>query len=995
MTSKPKAGFLLSHITLAFLLPTFGSMNCAARAQQGLSPQQESEERRAERLNQQFKSEFARGNYPEAVKLGKAYAELIESLLGPDHPDVARAKTDLAAAHNISGDSAQARPLAERAVEIYERAGITNDVVYAKMLANLAWVLSSSADYARAEKVFDQALKLLESLRGPEHPEVAQLLNTMSSHYLATRDYIKAERVLKRVLEIRVKTSGKQTIPYALALNNLAALYDEKGDPATALPLYRQALDIFDHWRITDHPNLSMILTNLGALYLMQREYDLAEPLLLRSIEMLKKKLGEGSPEIGEAVGNLAAVYYRRGDYDRAQSLYESVKAIYEKKPGADHPSLAIILSNLASVLMAKRDYDAAQPLYERALAIEQKAFGPEHPFVAMVLFNMAQLNLARGNAKQAVEVLAKSNEIKDQYIKYLLALGSERQKRAYMQQLSDETSFTVSLHLKHDEPNPEAARLALRTLLRRKGRVFDAVADTYRPLREGLAEQDRADFAELNKAYRAFASLAFRGPGRNDIDKYRKEILSLHEHIQRIESKISDSLAALGSELDPISLKTIQAEIPEGAALLEFVAYREFDPHFRREDDAFGQERYGLYILRREGEPAWVDVGTAAQINDAIKMLRDAVRQPGQRSVRQPAEALYNLLFRRIRPKLEGVKTLFVSPDGLLNLAPLAALTDGTGHYLIARYSLVFLSSGRDLLRFKSSPPSRQQPLILANPDFDDPGDGSPGPPRPEVAAAPQRSGDIPEQFFRPIPGAAQEADAIAGILRGASPLKAGQATEQVIKNANSPGILHLATHGFFLTDQTQPRRAHSLMSADRLARPDVAIEKENPLLRSGLAFAGANRLRSGGEDGILTALEASGLSLSGTKLVVLSACDTGLGQVENGEGVYGLRRAFALAGAQSLVMSMWKVDDEVTRDLMIAYYRLLKQGMGRNDALRRVQLNLLEGKLPDGAARKTVRARQSSRSERMRDLRHPYYWASFIHFGDWSSLPSSVFKD
>jgi len=195
------------------------------------------------------------------------------------------------------------------------------------------------------------------------------------------------------------------------------------------------------------------------------------------------------------------------------------------------------------------------------------------------------------------------------------------------------------------------------------------------------------------------------------------------------------------------------------------------------------------------------------------------------------------------------------------------------------------------------------------------------------------------------------------------ASLLVGTQATKTFLKKASSPRLLHIATHGFFLTDEdvsADPKRGKKPASKDAISN------SENPLVRSGLAFAGANRRSSGPDNGILTAMEASGLDLLGTKLVVLSACDTGIGEVKTGEGVYGLRRSFVVAGAESLVMSLWPVSDIVTRDLMIGYYKNLKQGMGRGESLRQVQLEMLK------------------RPER----RHPFYWASFIQAGEWANL-------
>jgi CHAT domain-containing protein len=192
-------------------------------------------------------------------------------------------------------------------------------------------------------------------------------------------------------------------------------------------------------------------------------------------------------------------------------------------------------------------------------------------------------------------------------------------------------------------------------------------------------------------------------------------------------------------------------------------------------------------------------------------------------------------------------------------------------------------------------------------------------------------------------------------------------RATESALKQLAAPNILHIATHGFFLQDASEPSgvAAGSAKPGSRGIAAGARIE--NPLLRSGLALADANLLsRADSDDGILTALEASGLNLWGTKLVVLSACDTGVGEVRNGEGVYGLRRAFVLAGAESLVMSLWPVSDYATRNLMTSYYKNLKQGMGRGASLRQVQLDMLK---------------------RNKDL-HPFYWANFIQSGEWANL-------
>jgi CHAT domain-containing protein len=241
----------------------------------------------------------------------------------------------------------------------------------------------------------------------------------------------------------------------------------------------------------------------------------------------------------------------------------------------------------------------------------------------------------------------------------------------------------------------------------------------------------------------------------------------------------------------------------------------------------------------------------------------------------------------------------------------------------------------------------------------------------------------------FSRLKGTAEEAEAVGAVLPGVRVLTQARATESALKQVSGPRVLHVATHGFFLADQppgpAEGARGIKLGSAGGGQR--VLRQAENPLLRSGLALAGANVGRSaGGEDGILTALEASALDLWGTELVVLSACETGVGEVRNGEGVYGLRRALVLAGSESQVMSLWQVADEATRDLMTAYYRRLLAGEGRTEALRRVQLEMLKGtgRVAGGRSRELVLKGSVAEAERG----HPYFWAAFIQSGDWRPL-------
>jgi CHAT domain-containing protein len=300
----------------------------------------------------------------------------------------------------------------------------------------------------------------------------------------------------------------------------------------------------------------------------------------------------------------------------------------------------------------------------------------------------------------------------------------------------------------------------------------------------------------------------------------------------------------------------------------------------------------------------------------------------------------------------------------------PMAALLDEGGQYLAQRFQISYLTSGRDLLRLSEAPVPSSNALVVADPEY-----GA----RAALASAELTSTPVRERSaeldrggltFRSLPGTAREGQAISTLLRGegARVLTGMQATEANLKRVHGPRILHLATHGFFLKDQ-QPAIALGGFGSARIAGAtnDASVVIENPLLRSGLALAGANQRRSGmGEDGILTALEMARLDLRGTELVVLSACETGIGDARNGAGITGLRRGLLLAGARTQITSLWKVADEATTDLMVSFYRNLVSGAGRAAALQRAQRSLL------------------ARTE----YAHPYYWASFVAVGDWRPL-------
>jgi CHAT domain-containing protein len=694
---------------------------------------------------------------------------------------------------------------------------------------------------------------------------------------------------------------------------------------------------------------------------------------------------------------NEAASLQGKGKYAEAISLAERALTIQETALGTEHPLVAKSLNNLGKLYDDKGNDAKAEALYQRALAILEKSLGPEHPNVAKSLNNLGTLYEVRGEMERAVAFHRRAAEVGELNLNRNLVSGSERQKLAYLDTISEQSRRIISMHIRSAPYDPAARDLAVTTILRLKGRALDAMTDSIAALRRRATPEDQALLDQLKEARSQLAQLALNGPQKITSAEHRARLKTFEEQTEKLEADISRRSAEFRALSKPITIAAVQAAIPAGSVLVEFFAYRPFNPK-ARVGEAKAPPRYVAYVLRRAGETRWVELGQAKVIDEAVNKLRQALRDPRRRDVKQLARKVDRLVMSPLRPLLTPSRRVFLSPDGALNLVPFAALVDKSGHYLVNHYEFSYLTSGRDLLRLQSSRPDRRRAMVVANPDFgESPSPGAEGGRGINLKYQPaqgSRSSILSNAFFPQLPGTADEANALKAMLPGAMFLIGAQATEAALKQAAGPEILHIATHGFFLPDVAAPNESRDLsLRADN----PTAGHVENPLLRSGLALSGANLRKADAgqeDDGVLTAEEASSLDLRGTTLVILSACDTGVGEVRNGDGVYGLRRALALAGAETQVMSLWPVSDKATRDLMIEYYKKLLSGNGRSEALRATQLRMLArgGRASDRSSRILITeggesARQTTTGQ-TKDYSHPYYWACFIQSGEWKKL-------
>ncbi len=875
---------------------------------------------------------FLARKYDEALPLYEGALASAEKLLGTDHVYVALLVESVGVVYHQKGDRVKTRPLFERALAILEKALGTDAPQTAFAMNQLGVSYAEAGEYPKADELLSQALAIDEKMLGPEHPEVADCLIKLAVVYINRGELDKGEQLDRRALVILEKAEGPDSLDFAALLNNLSQLNFQRHD------------------------------------------YEGAEQFLLRALAVFEKLVGPEDHLVASALGNLGIIARARKDYPKAEEYYRRAISIMEKGK-AENSDLARLENNLANLYRSERDYAKALEMHSRALKILEKTAGPYQWTTVLTLGGAARTYAAMGDLANAVKYESRLDAALETNIDLNLAIGSERQKLAFLKTASDYTDRTISLSARQAPNDPDAASLATLVLLQRKGRVLDAMTDTLAALKRRFNAQDQALLNQLNVTTAQLARLVLNGPQKMAPDDYQRTVKDQEEKKDKLEAEISRDSDEFRAQSQPVTLQAVQAAIPGNAALVEFVAYRPFDPKAESDSGAFGETRYAAYIVRRQGAPHVQDLGEAKVIDDAILALRQALGDAARGDAREFARSLDEKVMQPIRALLGDATQLLVSPDGELNLIPFAALVDEQGRYLIQRYSFTYLTSGRDLLRMQVARKSQSVPVIVANPTFGEQASlqsvaastNSKHTQRETKRRSITSTRSLTDTYFAPLDATETEARSIQTLFPDATVLTAANATETAVKQVSAPRILHLATHGFFLFEAPAATDSTNLsVPRTRASGSSPGAGIANPLLRTGLAFAGANLRNGKGDDGILTALEASGLNLWGTKLVVLSACDTGVGEVHNGEGVYGLRRAFTLAGAESLVMSLWPISDFTTRTLMTRYYQNLKAGMGRGEALRQVQLDMLK------------------KNPKL----HPFYWANFIQAGEWANL-------
>lgn len=927
-----------------------------------------------EELNTRVLALLRQGKYAEGTRVAQEALRLAETTFGPQHPAVATSQNNLAEFYVAQGQYEDAEVLYQHALRSMEKAFGPESPHLAVTLKNLAGLYIVRGDYASAEAAIRRAVDIEQKALGPEHPTLARSLSTLAAAYAVQGNYAAAEPLLQRALRIQEKVLGPEHPDVAQSLSTLAATYQQRGNYAAATPLLQRALNIREKVLGPEHPDVAESLNSLAVLFNSQGQRAAAEPFFQRALAIREKVLGPGHPAVAQSLNDLAQVYVALGNYAAAEPLLRRSVRIGEVALRTADPRLAIWLNNLALFYLAQGQYAAAEPLCQRALSILEKALGPEHPSVGAGLGDLALLYYARGLPGQAESSFDRSLLNLSGQFEQHFAYMSEKERLLFLDKVWAIFPVYSSFCLTYKDRNPALIGKLYDVLLWQKGFVARSIAAVRTHIESSGDKEALALLERLTTKKTQLATLLLANKP-SDRAQWRKTVERLKQEANEIEGELvkRSTVLAEGKRLAHVTWREVRNGLRKDEAAVEFVRFP-FHDGKRWTDTTY----YAALIVTPESKeaPTLVLLGEGEKLERAPMVeYRDRVDVRGV-SATVVTITFYEAFWKPLETVLARANRIYLSPDGALNHVSFGIVPAEDGRLLIEKYDLHVVSSTADILR-ERRPTSAGAAVLIGNPRFGleeaqqrdvattlRKAEGS----KPSSAAVGSglRSRDQRGSGLPSLPGTKLEVESVASLLKKRQwqvEVHTGEeALEETVKAAKSPRILHIATHGFFLPDEKETRRN---------APGDLPSGREDPMLRSGLYFAGANRVLSGAsppldlEDGVLTAYEAMGLNLQGTELVVLSACKTGLGRVSNGEGVFGLRRALQVSGAEAVLMSLWSVPDQETQELMTLFYAKWLSGKSKHEALREAQLEL----------RAKIKERDGQ------DL--PFYWGGFVLVG------------
>lgn len=811
-----------------------------------------------------------------------------------------------------------------------ESQSLTNEILYLKALSSLGLVNLTQAKNTTANEYLTSTLEMSEKTVGKQSAAYIANLNNLAKLHQALGKYNEAEREFDEALTLSDKVFGAG-MQKAILLNNKAMLFQAVGRYDEAAGLMKEAMKASSRGPKKTFQSFDnrKFQANLAFIYQLSGKLPEAEATFLEIKKVFEGRKQTGNAEYAGLLNQMGILYIQMGKPEKVEELLKKAKAVYKEKFTEDNAYYAKVTNDLGNFYRMQARYEDAEKQLNKALNIRETLLGTKHPDYVRTQENLAILYWKTGKLEQAYmmyrDVMDKTIDFINQYFPPM----SEAEKTSYWDitaprfqrfyAFAVEASPTMK-YVSQDFYDYNLATKAL--LLNATNKVKETILKSKNQdlIKEYLSWLDQKE--QLARLYTL---------SKEELKQQKINLADLEHAANAAEKSLSEKSTefSAGYSTQKTSYKQILGLLNDTEAVVDIIRVRGFAQDFTSES------KYVALLLKKGSEmPQLVIMENGADLEKKYaKFYRNAVQQ------KVTDDYSYEQYWTKIEKELTGKKLIYISPDGVYNQMNLNTLKRPDQDYVVNRYDLVIIGNTKDLIALKARKTSvpKKNAFLLGFPDYG----------TPDIAA---------------LPGTKVEVDGVAKLLKTSgyqvTQVMAKDATEKNIKAVQSPTLVHIATHGYFLQDAGEGEGSVFGVNAESASR--------NPLLRSGLILAGAGKSITGGgsditsnDNGVLTAYEAMNLNLEGTNLVILSACETGLGDIKSGEGVYGLQRAFQVAGAEALIMSLWKVDDAATQMLMTNFYNNWIKLGNKQKAFKQAQLQL------------------------MAKYKDPYYWGAFVMMG------------
>ena len=802
----------------------------------------------------------------------------------------------------------------------FEKAFLNNDPGYIKTISSQGLLYTSMGRYEQAQKSTSLALDMRQEKLGNNSMAVAASLNNYAVLQYNLGQYNESEKYVGESLSIITLNKQNESMPYAIVLNNKAILFQSMGRYEAAAKLLEEAIKITNKSELRKATGFAKFFSNLALLYQQMGKFSEAE----RIYQGLEARLEKGTSAYANMLNNLAILYLVMNKEDRIESMLRQSAGIYKNVVGETNPAYAKVISDLGNYLRYKSRYDEAAPMLEGVLNSRELSLGVNHPLYVQSQEDLAILYWKKKDYEKAFPLYHDAMEKTLDFINRYFPPMSEAEKTKYWDMLSPRFQRFYNFALEASAVNKEIIFDLFEYRAATKGLLLSSTRKISEAIFSGSNEQLKKDYADwIDQKEQLTAYYTY---SKEELKEQSLNLDSLESAVNRMEKKLSENSKDFANFYftGKTKISEIQKELKADEALIEIIRLRNFDQVFTD-----GCRYLGLVITKNDPQPKIIMLENGVDLeNKYSKTYRLSIKN------KLKDDQSYNQYWAPFEQEVKGKKKIYVSLDGVYNQVNLYTLKKARADYLINQCDIILLGNPRDLIinNNKGIAKPGKKATLIGFPDYG--------------------SGVIVQ-----LPGTKVEVDGIKKVLQSSgyqvAELTQRDATETNLKLSKNISILHIATHGYFLKDVEKtnwPIGVHA----------DNA--KDNVLLRSGLMLTGASETdkQAAGLDssnnGVMTSYEAMNLDLKGTNLVVLSACETGLGEIKAGEGVYGLQRAFLVAGAEAIVMSLWKVDDAATQLLMNNFYSNMMQTGDKQKAFKQAQLQL------------------------MTKFKDPYYWGAFV---------------